>query len=348
MRGQDVRGCGDLRVLLGQEAPEMAERDQLVTKRDVDVADAGRVRLEIEQRERLERRGHVRHRDEFGDRASWAPAAPARAALRRAREDAQSAQRHVESVLAARAGGNLRQIVVSDLCQARCSLARSARGARRRRLCLERPGSSMGSTRSRCRRQIVRLAPLVIRRQPRDPPLKRHPGQPRPCRDHAPSQHDGARPSHPLCELRPTIVGDPARPDRRARSGPTVLATSDRDTPCQRTTGMAHIRHASAAVRPAEVVKRSISACSSSPSADPRSSGSNPTSTGATGPFMVFPQWAIASLSRLVPVLRSSPRRTAKAYRSRPASRTEGAGLAPHRREPSRPRRRPRACEDRR
>ena len=39
MRGQDVRAPRDVRVLLGQEAPEVAERDQFVTNRDVDLAD---------------------------------------------------------------------------------------------------------------------------------------------------------------------------------------------------------------------------------------------------------------------------------------------------------------------
>jgi hypothetical protein len=117
MRGQDVRAPRDGRVLLGQEAPEVAQRDQFVTKRDVDLADTYLVRLQVERRDPSKGRGHVRHRDQFPDRASWPPAAPARAALRRAFENAQSAQRDIEHVLAPGAGRDLRHVLVGDLVE---------------------------------------------------------------------------------------------------------------------------------------------------------------------------------------------------------------------------------------
>ena len=93
----------------------MGEGDQLMTKRDIDVADASRVRVEIQRRDRTKRRRDIGHRDEFGNGAPWPPTAPAGAASRRAREDAQSAQHHVESVLTPSTGRDLRQIVVGDL-----------------------------------------------------------------------------------------------------------------------------------------------------------------------------------------------------------------------------------------
>ena len=200
----------------------MAERDQLVTKRDVDVADAGRVRVEIEQRERSEGRGHIRHRDQFGDRASWPPAAPGRAALRRAGEDAQSTQRHVEPVLAPRAGGNLRQIVVGDLFK-RAVAARDQHAETDGHGFILRAPALPWDRRGFAPEAIVRLTPLVICGQPCNPPLKRHAAQPRPRRDRAPSQHQGAWPTHPLSGLRPIIVGEPARPDRLLEVVPPSL-----------------------------------------------------------------------------------------------------------------------------
>ena len=225
----------------------MAQRDQLVTKRDVDVADASRVRLEIERRERSEGRGHVRHRDQFGDGASWPPAAPGRAALRRAGEDAQPTQRHVEPVLAPRAGGNLRQIVVGDLFKRAVASRDQHAETDGRRLCLGSPGSSMGSTRSRSGGD---RAPGATRDSPAAARSTAETAR-RPATSMSGSRAEPARgrAGHP------SIVRTAADHRRRAsaarssaRSGPTELAGSDRDTP-PGPTEMPHSRHASAAVR---------------------------------------------------------------------------------------------------
>jgi hypothetical protein len=131
----------------------------------------------------------------------------------RAGKDAQSTQRHVEPVRAPRAGGNLRQIVVGDL-------SKRAVAARDQHAETDGNGFVLGTPtlpwdrRGLAPEAIVRLTPLVTRRQPCDPPLKRHPAQPRPRRNRAPSQYQGAWPTHPLSGVRPIIVGEPARPDR--------------------------------------------------------------------------------------------------------------------------------------
>ena len=349
MRGQDVRARRDLRVLLGQEAPEVAERDQLVTERDVDVADACRVRLEIEQREGSEGRGHVRHRDEFGDGAPWPPAAPARAALRRAGEDAQSAQRHVEPVLAPRAGRDLRQIVVGDLFK-RAVASRDQHAETDGDGFVLRAPALPWDRRDLAPEAIVRLAPLVARGQPRDPPLERHAGQPRPCRDHAPSEHDGAWPGHPVCERRPTVASDPARPDRLLEVVPPCLprATGTRGQRAEK--GRTCLAHAPLSIfgrgeatdqrvqilaeRGAVIVWR-------------RSGVRHRDAVRRCALIALLPR-AIASRSPLVPVLRWSPRRTQRRIVRAVPRRTAGAEPAPHPFAPSPPRRRPRARADRR
>src|SRR5713226_566807 len=50
---------------------------------------------------------------------------------------------------------------------------------------------------------VVGLAPFVVYGQSCDPPLKWHSGQPGPCRDHAPGEHDRAWAGHPVREQRP-------------------------------------------------------------------------------------------------------------------------------------------------
>ena len=200
-------------MLLGQEAPEVAQRDQYVTKRDVDVADTCGVRLQVQRRDRPKGRGHVRHRDQFRDRPSWPPAAPARAALRRAFEDAQSAQGDIEHVLAPGAGRDLRHIVVGNLVERAVASRDQHTETDGDRFVLRAPATPR-DRRDFTPEVVVGLAPFVVHGQSCDPPLKWHAGQPGPCGDHAPGEHDGAWAGHPLREQRPTVAGDPARPYR--------------------------------------------------------------------------------------------------------------------------------------
>ena len=119
--GKRLVGAGDLWELLVDEPPEARQVAGLVAQRRVMIRDPLSVAVEVERCHRPKSRGHVRPVGELG-RCDAADAHQARrAALGRAIEDPQGAQRAVERVDPAREmlDRGRAQVVFCDLLQPR-------------------------------------------------------------------------------------------------------------------------------------------------------------------------------------------------------------------------------------
>jgi hypothetical protein len=107
-----VAAGGDVWVVLAQVAPEVANRDQFVFQRGVSVGDPSGVGLQVQRGHGLEVGRNAAAGNQF--RRAEPPRAPmtGRAAQRRAVEDAQRAQRHVENVSPTYTAGQRSHVVV--------------------------------------------------------------------------------------------------------------------------------------------------------------------------------------------------------------------------------------------